>query len=147
MIGKIHMRQTGLSCRDIRIPAARAAIPGARKTTADCPSGGITALLMMNGMAEIATSIITTPPTVCVNIRRREARRRVKTDWTRVETTTKLASKPGPPTWSARALTARNGTLKFATMRRPEPKYRSLRDCRTILAPVTASAVNVTHDR
>ena len=74
------MRQTGLSCRDIRIPAANAAIPGARKSSVDSPSGGVTALLMMNGMAEIATSMTTTPLTVCVKIRRREARRRVRTD-------------------------------------------------------------------
>ena len=107
----------------------------------------MTARLMMKGRAETATSMTTTPLTVWVNIRRREARRRVKTDWTRVEKTTKLASKPGPPTWSARALTARNGTLKFATMRRPEPIWRSRRVCRTMLAPVTASTVNVTHDR
>ena len=83
----------------------------------------MTALLMMKGIAEIATSMTTTPLTVCVKILRREARRRVKTDWSRVEATTKLANKPGPPTWSAKAQTAKKGTLKFATMRRPEPKW------------------------
>ncbi len=77
---RIHMRQTGLSCRDIRTPAARATIPGTRKSTVDSPSGGVTARLMMNGMAETATSITTIPLTVCVKMRRREARRRVRMD-------------------------------------------------------------------
>ncbi len=113
----------------------------------DSPSGKTTALLMMNGTAEAATSMTVTPLTVCVNIRCREARRRVRTYWIRVETTSRLASRPGPPACSAKAQTVRNGTLKLVTMRRPEPRCRNRRLCRIMLTPETASTVNVTQDR
>ena len=72
----------------------------------------MTVLLMMYGTAETATSITTTPLTVGVNIRRREARRRVKTNCNRVEATSRLASRPGPPAWRARAHTARKGDVE-----------------------------------
>ena len=132
---------------DISTPAISATIPGARKSSVEPSSGGMTVLLMMNGTAETATNITTTPLTVGVNIRRSEARRNVSTDCTRVETTTKLANKPGPPTWSAKAQTAKNGTLKFATTRLPEPKCRNRSVWRIMPAPVTARTVNITHDR
>ena len=89
----------------------------------------------------------TTPLTVEVNIRRREAKRKVKTNCASVEATIKLASRLGPPAWSAKAQTARNGTLKLVTMSRPVPRYRNRRAYKTILAPEIASAVNITHPR
>ena len=89
----------------------------------------------------------TTPLTVEVNIRRREARRNVKTSWANVEVTIRLASKLGPPAWRAKAQTARNGTLKLVTMSRPIPRCRNRRAYRIILAPETASAVNIAHPR
>ena len=64
LTGKTHIRETGASCRDIRTPATRAAIPGTRKYIVETPSGGTTPRLMMKGTAETATSIITIPLTV-----------------------------------------------------------------------------------
>ena len=87
---------------------------------------------------------MTTPLTVGVKIRRREARRNVKTNCTSVDATTKLASKLGPPACNAKAHTAKNGTLKFVTISRPAPRYGNLKECRIMLAPVTTSAANIT---
>ena len=91
VIGKTHIRTSGVPSSETRIPVVS------------------------------ATSIITVPVTAGVKIRRREASRIVSTTCSSVETTTRLASKLGPPICNANALTARNGTLKLATIRRPEP--------------------------
>lgn len=126
---------------------ANATIPGARNSIVASPSGTTTARLMTKGTEDTATSITTTPLTVWVKMRRRDASRRVRRDWTSVDATVKVASKPGPPTCSARAETARKGTLKLETMRRPDPKCRNCKDCSIMLAPVTARVVNVTQER
>ena len=108
------------------------------------PSGATIVRSTMNGTAESATSMITAPVTAGVNIRRSEARRRVSTNCISVEKTTKLASSPGPPTVSANAAAAKNGTLKFVTIRRPDPKNGNRNAWSMILSPVSVSPVNMT---
>ena len=145
--GKVHRRRPGEPFSVTSAPTARAAIPGIRKRSSDTPAGAITVRLTMNGTAETATSMMIVPLTVGVNSLRNDASRIVIRSCRTVETITRLASRPGPPVASASVVTARNGTLKFVTTRRPDPMCQKRNEWSMMLIPVMTRPENIAHDR
>ena len=144
--GKVQRRTTGEDCKAPQRPTPSATMPGTRMR-GDVSNDWPMVRSTINGTAETATNMMTMPLTVGVNTRRSEARRTISRNWRRVEATTKLANRLGPPFSSANTEIANSGILKFVTTRRPDPRCRNGNACKMMLRPEIANPVKTTQPK
>ena len=98
-------------------------------------------------MTETGISMSTVPETVGVKIRRNSASRSDIRNWKRAETSTRVASMPGPLSASALMQTAIKAEELPIMRTWPIPKRPSRSDWSIVAAPPTATAATTAHDR
>ena len=104
------------------------------------PSGTLSMKSKRNGITLTAISMITVPATVGVRIRRSSDRRPASRNWKSDDTMISVASRPGPPCWSAATDTAMNAPDVPIISTYPDPSRPTRRACRMVATPLTRSA-------
>ena len=112
----------------------------------DVPCGISVSMSNTMGMTVAAMSMITVPVTTGVKTRRSVGSQAASRNWTREETTIRLAIWAGPASTSAAMQTAMKVPEVPITRTWPAPNLQNLTACRMVLAPLMSSAANTPQD-